>query len=45
MNIENEEFVFALPEGEYEEVIFAILPLEEGLAILNAEEAEDEEAK
>ena len=37
---EEEYFVFAVPEGleDDEELIFSVLPLEQGLAILDAEQ-------
>jgi hypothetical protein len=38
-----EEFVVVMPEGDYEEVAYAIVPLEEGLAILDADEDADDE--
>lgn len=40
---EDEYFVFAIPEGgdEDDELIFSVLPLEQGLAILNAEAGTD----
>jgi len=39
---EQEEFVVVMPEGEYDEVAYAVVPLEEGLAILDADEGEEE---